>query len=326
MDYTFNALDDSPLAVALVETSSERRVLDKLKRNKRRTADDGGWLISESSCDRPGSCFDHPATADDAFIALPATKLTLFVLCKIKSKRDPPCQVMHAPPSIVLRDYAGNTRVIAGISDEPWYMKLAGSFSLKAMQVSLKKQLKALAKGELLPSAADIKASLPTADGIMQAGESVVAAATDLGKSVAKLQLPAALKDQLENLKMKLPSASQVVEMAMNARVTVSENAAVLFQKLGTHLSAFVLQHCHKLPDLKTQTLCARLFDASNATIVGGVLVANFLALLFFCRCLPCCCGSCSRRVDYGEGGEDGEPSASPPRRSHAHDATITNE
>lgn len=101
MDYTFATLDESLIGVALVESSSQRKVLDKMKKNKRRTAEDSGWLISEGrcvqpqtfpvfaprlhasahlrtfasvlgdscaahSCDgsdrRPGSCFDHPAT------------------------------------------------------------------------------------------------------------------------------------------------------------------------------------------------------------------------------------------------------------------------
>jgi hypothetical protein len=44
---------------------------------------------------------------------------------------------------------------------------------------------------------------------------------------------------------LKLPSAAKL-----------SEDASVLFVTVGTRISAFVLQHCcHKLPDLKFQTV-----------------------------------------------------------------------
>jgi len=95
VDYTFHALDGSMLAVALVESHrspppplalrspdvelapsasaaavqripltgamchSERKVIDKLKRNKRRTEDDTGWLISESRYARRPSASRH---------------------------------------------------------------------------------------------------------------------------------------------------------------------------------------------------------------------------------------------------------------------------
>ena len=38
---------------------SERKVIDKLKRNKRRTEDDTGWLISESRDARRRSASRH---------------------------------------------------------------------------------------------------------------------------------------------------------------------------------------------------------------------------------------------------------------------------
>ncbi len=50
VDYTFQTLDESLIGVALVTSSSQRKVLDKMKRSKRRTADDSGWLISEGRC------------------------------------------------------------------------------------------------------------------------------------------------------------------------------------------------------------------------------------------------------------------------------------
>ena len=79
MDYSFSTLDESLIGVAFVESRSQRKVLDKMKKNKvspspslapsiflvlcvslllsltwangqRRTEEDTGWLISEGRC------------------------------------------------------------------------------------------------------------------------------------------------------------------------------------------------------------------------------------------------------------------------------------
>lgn len=53
VDYTFTTLDESLIGVALVESSSRRKVLDKMKKNKKRTADDAGWLEGRSGLLHP---------------------------------------------------------------------------------------------------------------------------------------------------------------------------------------------------------------------------------------------------------------------------------
>lgn len=121
---------------------------------------------------------------------LPATKMTLFVLCKTKSKRDPPCQVMHTPPAIVLRDYAGNTRVVPGVSDEPWWTMLTSVSGLKTLRLGLSKQLKQLIAVLHFPSAADLRSMAPTADGFKTFVKRVTAGAKDFAASVGQLQLP----------------------------------------------------------------------------------------------------------------------------------------
>eukprot|EP01043_Picozoa_sp_COSAG02_P042940 COSAG02_NODE_3696_length_6372_cov_2.297306_1_plen_335_part_00 len=279
VDYTFQALDESLIGVALVESSSQRKVLDKMKKNKRRTADDSGWLISESRCaqlqtfpthrwhlhwvnlslhscddpDRPGSCFDHPVTtgalprvfcpcdllgrnstrahvltlhacganrpghgrriifgstypcivipgcdscaesercSHGCQSQLPATKLTLFVLCKTKSKREPPCELVHAPPKIVLRDAAGNTRVLPGLSDEPWWKSLTSVAGLKTLGLGVIKQVKQFIAGLRFPSLADLKGAAPTPKIIKAFAKRVAAAVREFFGSVAQLKLP----------------------------------------------------------------------------------------------------------------------------------------
>jgi hypothetical protein len=92
VDYTFSALDDSLLAVALVETSSERKVLDKLKRNKRRTADDAGWLMPESRCVRARRV-----------LALVAGRTPALAGCSLHLTFVPPDRLQLRAPRLVLR-------------------------------------------------------------------------------------------------------------------------------------------------------------------------------------------------------------------------------
>ena len=88
-DYTFHALDESMIAAAVVNTESVRQVVDKLKRNKRHTGDDVGWLLADSSCDdRPTSCADHPSAGNYRPTGAFSNQVSLIVLCKNKNKND----------------------------------------------------------------------------------------------------------------------------------------------------------------------------------------------------------------------------------------------
>jgi hypothetical protein len=107
VDYTFHAVDDSIIAVAVAESDSVPQVVDKLRRNKRHTKHDTGWLTADSSCDDiPSSCVDHPSIGSFRPSGPVPSSLSLLVLCKNKNKRDPPCKLVHAPPTIELRNRA----------------------------------------------------------------------------------------------------------------------------------------------------------------------------------------------------------------------------
>jgi hypothetical protein len=121
---------------------------------------------------------------------LPATKLTLFVLCKTKSKREPPCELVHAPPKIVLRDGAGNTRVLPGVSDEPWWKSLTSVASFKTLGLAVGKQAKQFIAGLRLPSATDLRGAAPTAESIKAVANRAAAAVREFFGSVAQLKLP----------------------------------------------------------------------------------------------------------------------------------------
>lgn len=94
-------------------------------------------------------------------------------------------------------------------------------------------------------------------------------------RGCARVRVLTAVSDQLKK-HFKLPSSAELITTLQSVRLTLSEKAVALFLDVGTRLSAFVLQHCcHKLPDLKLQT----------------VRVMTRPALLSFC--LSALAGSC---------------------------------
>ena len=113
-------------------------------------------------------------------------KLTIFVLCKTKSKREPPCELMHTVPKIVFRDGSS----LPGVSDEPWWKALTSVAGLKKIGSRIGMQAKQLIASLHISSASDLKGALPTADSIKAGTKWVAATVKDLFASVAKMKLP----------------------------------------------------------------------------------------------------------------------------------------
>ena len=97
---------------------------------------------------------------------------------------------MHAPPKIVLRDGAGNTRILPGVSDEPWWKSLTSVAGLKTLGMGAGKQLKQFVAGLRLPSATDLKGVAPTAERIKAVANRAAATVREFLGSVAQMKLP----------------------------------------------------------------------------------------------------------------------------------------
>jgi hypothetical protein len=313
IDYTINALDESMIAVAAVGTDSLSQVVDKLKRNKHHTGDDAGWLLPDSSCDDlHGSCVDHPATGLFRPASSFPTRLSLVVLCKTKNKNDRPCNLMYAPPSIVLRNEAtgSSKRVLpgsvvgAGQQASPW-----------DILASAKKYVPFLTGLPDLPSLADTaKWSMPTFSmPSLSADTSARWAAGARGAAAGGFawvgeQLPT-LTFNREHWQAQLRSSAEAAGVAAwDATLRAGSAAQSAGLRLCTQLESRSLNP-------KLLSACEFAFAPQHTTIIGVLFVSNgLLFVYFFRRCFFCCCCGCGRASIPD--GKDG--SLSPPRRSAA--------
>lgn len=343
VDYTFHALDESLIAAAVVNTESVRQVVDKLKRNKRHTGDDVGWLLPDSSCDdRPTSCSDHPALGSFRPTSAFSREISLVVLCKNKNKNDPPCKLMYAPPAIELRHVGkgAHKRVLptaggGGDAQAAWQLPDLGTVKKYLPFLNVTLGLPELS-GLVDPSKWSLpkKITFPTFLAA-EARQQWAASASKVGSSaVASGRAVVVDAFTVAKARMRIPTLSfDRVYWKATFQLYGTWVVDIVWEsciRLGSSAQVMGLNQCSRLTKKGAangvsgtlQLMCEKAFAPEHARLIGVLLVSNgLLLLLWFWRHWSCCCG-CGGRVDDDFGGEDGHH-GSPPRRSHAYNPTY---